>query len=141
VTALEASTLDLALPPELAAAVDIIALQGAPALDELVIYHRATRTLVMTELVFNITRPRGWFAHLVLFLVGCHGRLASSRAVRALVKDRTAARASAERILALPFETLVVAHGDVIEHDAPAWLQQALGWLLPSQQPAPLALL
>lgn len=139
-TALEASALHLALPPELAAAVEIIALQGAPALDELVIYHRATRTLVVTELVFNITRPRGWFAHLVLFLVGCHGRLASSHAVRALVKDPAAARTSAERILALPFETLVVAHGDVIEHDARARLEQALRWLWPSRQPAPRAL-
>lgn len=137
--ALDLAQPEPALPPELAAAVDVIPLRGMPGLDELAVFHRGTRALVLTDLVFNITRPRGWLAHLVLFLVGCHGRLGSSRALRALVKDRAAARASAERLLQLPFESLVVAHGDVIEHDARARLARALDWLLPAREAPALA--
>lgn len=133
------ATLEQGAPPELTAAVDVVPLEGAPGLDEFAFFHRATRTLVVTELVFNISRPRGLLAHLFLFLGGCHGRLASSRALRVLVKDRRAARASAERLLALPFETLVVAHGDIVERDARAQLAQALAWLLPAQKALPLA--
>lgn len=128
-----------ALPSELAAAIEVVPIAGLPGLDELVLYHRATRTLVVTDLVFNITRPQGWLAHLVLFLMGVHGRLCTSRAVRALVKDRDAARASVERLLALPFESLVVAHGDVIERDAHARLEQALAWLSPARKTVALA--
>jgi hypothetical protein len=124
-------TLEQALPPELTAAVDVIPLDGAPRLDEFAFFHRATRTLVLTDLVFNITHPRGLLAHLLLFLGGCHGRLACSRALRLLVENRAAARASVERLLALPFETLVVAHGEIIERDARARLEQALAWLEP----------
>lgn len=124
------------LPPELAAAVDVVPFQGVPGLDELVLFHRATRTLVVTDLVFHITQPRGWMAHLTLWLVGCHRRLASSRALRLLVKDRAAARFSAERILALPFERLVMAHGEVIERDAHARLERALAWLGPAPRTA-----
>jgi hypothetical protein len=75
----------------------------------------------------------------MLFIGGCHGRLASSRVLRLFVKDRTAARASVERLLALPFETLVVAHGDIIEQGARSQLEQALAWLKPSRKALPLA--
>jgi hypothetical protein len=132
------SALDHVVPPELAAAVEVVPVEGAPGLDEFGFFHRATRTLVLTDLVFNIRRPQGLLAHLLLALGGAHGRLASSRALRVLVKDRAAARASVERLLALPFETLVLAHGDIVEHDARSQLEQALAWLLPSRKPLPL---
>lgn len=132
--AIDVGTPEPTLPVELAAAVDVVPVGGVPGMDELVFFHRATRTLVVTDLVFHVTQPRGWLAHLTLFLSGCHRRLASSRALRLLVKDRAAARASVERILALPFETLVMAHGEVIEVDARARLERALAWLSPARR-------
>lgn len=114
------------LPPELAARVDALMLEGQPSVDEYVFFHRATRTLVVTDLVFNVREPNGWVANLVLYLVGCRGRLAQSRMFRALVKDRVAAAASAERFLALPIETLVMAHGEVVRTDARSALARAL---------------
>jgi hypothetical protein len=72
-------------------------------------------------------------------LVGCHGRLGQSRAVRFMVKDWTAASASAQRILEFGFDTLVVAHGEIV-HEAPqAELARALRWLLPERQALPAA--
>src|SRR6187401_1417849 len=53
------------LPPALGEAVEAVKLDGTPALDEFTFYHRATRTLVVTDLVFNIVRPEGLMAHLV----------------------------------------------------------------------------
>ena len=128
---LDPASLERTIPPELAAAVDVVALQGTPAMDELVFFHRATRTLVVTDLVFHVTEPRGWMAHLTFFVVGCYRRLAASRVQRLVIKDRTAARASVDRILALPFERLVMAHGEGIEHDAHPRLEQAMAWLKP----------
>lgn len=75
-------------------------------------------------------RPRGLVANVVLFLEGCRGRLAQSPAWRFMVKDRARARASAEQLLALPFETLVMAHGEIVREDARTRLAHALRWML-----------
>jgi hypothetical protein len=127
------ATLESGLPDDLAQAVELVAVAGAPALDEFLFFHRASRTLVATDLVFNMVAPEGWFTNLVLTLVGCRGKLAQSRAWRFAVRDRSAARASVERALALPFETLVVAHGEVVREQARVRLGEALSWLLSSR--------
>jgi len=124
------------LPAGLLAAVDVLRFEGAPALDEYVLFHRATRTLVVTDLVFNMVRPEGWLTHLVLWLVGCRGRLAQSRLVRQLVKERSAASHSVQQMLERPFETLIVAHGEIVREAARAQLTDALRWLLPSPRRA-----
>lgn len=114
------------LPQDLAAEVEAIRIDGIPSLDEFVFFHRASRTLVVTDLVFHVERPQGFVTHLVLWLVGCHGRLGQSRALRLLTKDRAAAAASAERLLILPFETLVMAHGEIVRERAAERLAAAL---------------
>lgn len=117
------------LPAALGAAVECMHIAGAPGMDEYVFYHRASRTLVVTDLVFNIRKPRGVLAHAVLFCVGCHGRLAQSRAWRFFVKDRALAAISIARVLALPIDTLIMAHGEVERDRAGERLATALRWL------------
>jgi hypothetical protein len=126
------ATLDAALPDELAASIEVLHIAGAPTFDEYTIFHRSSRTLVVTDLVFNV-RADGPQAHLVLFMVGCHGLLAQSRVWRIGIKDRPAARESVQAILALPFETLVMAHGEIVRVDARAKLAHALRWLAPPE--------
>ena len=130
-------TLERDVPDALTESVDITKFDGAPGLDEFVFHHRACRTLVVTDLVFNITEPRGFMAHLFLALGGCHGRLAQSRVLRFMVRERSLASASAERILAFDFSTLVMAHGDIVYDDARARLGNALRWLLPNRVALP----
>jgi len=136
-------TLDAELPGELSQAVEVIRFRGAPGVDEYVFYHRATRTLVVTDLAFNIERPRGLLANVVLFLMGCHRRFGQSRSFRYFVKDRSAAAEAAARMLSLPFQTLVMAHGEIVRDDAQAKLAGVLRWLTrrrPALPAAPRAL-
>jgi hypothetical protein len=128
------------LPAELGQTVDAVKVDGTPALDEFVFFHRPMRTLVVTDWVFNIVKPRGLMAHLVLSAVGCHGRLGQSRAIRFMVKDRAAASESAQRILSLGFDTVVPAHGDILHDDARARMAHVMRWLLPRPQVLPAAL-
>ncbi len=120
------ATLGAALPGELGSAVDAIAIEGVPAFSEFAFYHRPSRTLVVTDLVFHVERPRGFVANVVLALVGCHGRLGQSRVWRLAAKDRDALAASAARLLELPFESLVMAHGTIVTVDARERLRAAL---------------
>jgi hypothetical protein len=121
-----AATLDGPVPEELAAAVDVLRIEGAPSIDEFVFFHWASRSLVVTDLVFHVLQPRGFLAHLFLWLGGCHRRLGASRVWRLQVKDRAALRSSLERVLALPFERLVMAHGEIIQDAARSRLEEAL---------------
>lgn len=129
------------LPPALAESVEVQRIEGAQAVDEFVFFHRATRSLVVTDLVFNVVRPEGWVTGLVLRLVGCYRRLGQSRAWRVFIKDRAAAADSLSRMLAWPFETLIMAHGDIVhsdaEHDPRAMLTAAVRWVLPVRTALP----
>ena len=59
-------------------------------------------------------------------LTGVRSRLAVARTVRLLVRDKSAARASAAQLLRWPIQRVVVAHNAVIETDAHAQLARAL---------------
>lgn len=130
-------TLERDVPAELLESVEVLEFEGAPALDEFVFFHRAARALVVTDLVFNVTKPKGLMANLLLALVGCRGRLAQSRALRFMIRDRGAASASVERILKLDFETLLLAHGDPVTDHARARLANALRWYVPERAALP----
>ncbi len=117
-------------PAAWAADFDQHRIAGAPGLDEVVFFHRASKSLLVTDLVFNILEYRGWISGLVFRMAGVHKRLAQSRLLRTLTKDRAAAAASAQRILAWDFERVIMAHGEIIEEDARARMTEALGWML-----------
>ena len=130
-------TLDRELPAALRAALELIRLEGAPSVDEYAFFHRATGTLVVTDLLFNVVHPQGFWAHLILQLTGCHGCLAASRTWRLLVKDRAALGRSLQRLLELPLRTLVMAHGEIVQDDAHARLREALRYWLPAPRTLP----
>ena len=119
-------TLDGAALPELDGALEVELVRGVPKLNEVAVLHRVSGTLLVADLVFNVLEPRGLGAHLLFLSVGCHGRLAQSRAFRFMTRDRAAARQSARRILSWRFERLIPAHGEVVPEDARARLGLAL---------------
>jgi hypothetical protein len=132
-TALRARRPDLPIDEDLSDgspwgdAIVAVAIRGAPKLDEFEFLHRPSRTLLVTDLAFHVLTPATFATKLVLCGVGCHGRLGSSRAWRwVFAEDRAAVAASVERLLALDFDRLVPAHGDVIASGAAPALRQAL---------------
>ena len=102
---------------------------GAPKLNEVVFLHRPTGSLLVSDLLFNITRPANFMTGMVLTMAGTKGRLAMSRAWRGYTRDKRALKASVEKILAWPFTRILPGHGDVFEApDAPARARAAMTW-------------
>jgi hypothetical protein len=101
---------------------DAIALElvgGVPKLNEVVLFHRPSGTLVCADLVFHVTRPANLRTRLVLALMGAGGgRLAQSRMWGFLRQDRAAARASVARMLEWPIARIAPCHGEPVELDA-----------------------
>jgi hypothetical protein len=113
-----------------AADLDQCRVQGVPRMSEVVFLHRASRTLVLTDLAFHVLHAPSTLTRAFFRLTGVYGRFASSRVLRLLTRDRAAARRSVERVLSWDFDRVIVSHGEVLEHGGPEALRSALAWLL-----------
>jgi len=108
--------IDRELPGEIDAALDVELVGGAPGISECVVFHRASGTLACADLVFNVTQPANARTRFVLALMGAGGRaLRMSRFWGFARKDRDAAHASIERVLAWPIARVAPCHGEVAE--------------------------
>jgi hypothetical protein len=96
-------------------------------LHEVVLFHRPSRTLVLTDLCFNVHHSPSRMARWVFRADGMWRRFGPSRATRLLVSDRAAFRRSLEHILRWDFERIVPGHGEIVEKDGRAALRAA--WL------------
>jgi len=97
---------------------DAVRIEGATARDEIVFFHRASRTLYTADLFFNLYRTTGWLAPLAFRVMGTYRRFAIARRWRHWIEDRAAFDRSITQMLAWPFERVVVGHGNPIERDA-----------------------
>ena len=89
--------------------------RGAPSLNEVVFFHPATRTLILTDLAFNVSTDAARRSPLFYWLWDV-GRFGPHRFVRLRgIRDPLAAGASVERILRWDFDRIIVSHGDVLE--------------------------
>lgn len=118
-------------PPALADTIDTVLFAGAPIASEVVCYHGHSRTLICTDLVFNIHHTRSRASQLYLRASKAWQRCAQTPLMRALIRDRNAARHSLERMFAWPFERVIMAHGEIVEHDARRVLAQAVAAIAP----------
>ena len=116
-------------PREWAGQVDQVFFRGRPYESEVVFFHRPSRTLILCDLAFNFgpraARPTRW----LMRLLRSYGRFGPSTLDPWLIRDRSAARASLERILAWDFDRVVVAHGDVLEHSGHEAFRHGYRWL------------
>jgi len=103
---------------------------GVPKLAETVFLHVPSRSLIITDLAFNIEQPRGLGTYLVFNAFGTYRRFRTSRLISMLAKDRAAATASARAILNWDFERVVVSHGDIVQDNAKERMREALAPLL-----------
>jgi hypothetical protein len=110
--------------------IDQTSIDGAPGMDEVVFFHRPSRSLLVTDLLFNVRSPANRRTSLLLRLTGTRGRLAMSRVWRLLRRDRAAFAASLERVLAWSFTRIVPAHGEVLSADAARQARAAFAWAL-----------
>jgi hypothetical protein len=103
--------------------------RGVPSLNEVVFLHAASRTLLVTDLVFNVPASEAHRARLFYALVGAVDRFGPHRIVRMAVRDKQATRRSVAAILAWDFDRVVVSHGQVLETGGHEKFRAAFAWL------------
>lgn len=119
-----------AAPSAWAQDLDQVAVAGAPRMNEIVFCHRASRTLMLTDLCFNMRHSDSLVTRLFMRLMGGYGHFGPSRLARfVMMQDKAAVKASVERILALDFDRVTVTHGEVLETGGKQALREAFARL------------
>jgi len=117
-------------PPEAwRSSVEIELFRGASWINEIVLFHVPSRTLVLTDLAMNFRSAPNLLTAVWQRLFDARNRFGPTRFVRLVIRDHNAARRSLERILAWDFERVTVTHGEVLEAGGKAALRDAYAWL------------
>lgn len=104
----------------------LIEIEGVPQMKEFVFLHKASKTLILTDLCFNVTSPQGLGAWIILNLFGTYKKFAMSRLWLRVIKDKNLLRKSLNKLLELDFENIVVSHGDDVRGGAKELFIKAL---------------
>lgn len=100
--------------------------QGIPTVNEVVFYHTGSKTLILTDLLFNYSGEISFGIKLFTNALGVNGGPNVSRLIRhVFLKDREKAAESARRVLSLDFERVVLSHRDIIESDGKEIVRKA----------------
>jgi hypothetical protein len=97
--------------PELEA----LPLSGVPFLDETVLLHKPSQTLIGADIVMSACSKDHWSWRIAGRLTGCYEKIRVPPDVRRKVVDKSAAARSLENIRKASAQRLLVAHADVIE--------------------------
>lgn len=123
-----------AAPPDWAGEIDQVLVAGTRIMREVAMFHRASRTLILVDLIENFTDAtphtggalKFWFK----FVLRMWNNPLPAPEYRMGWSDRAAAAQSLRRILAWDFERIVLSHGDLIESDAHDVAEWAWGGVL-----------
>jgi len=117
--------------PVWAGSIDQVIFHGSLAMEEVVFFHLASRTAIVTDLIqrFDPAAMGGWRGWLMRLdgLVGPDG--STPREWRASFLDRRAARRAREQVLGWNPERVVIAHGDWIRANGREAIARALRWM------------
>jgi hypothetical protein len=117
-------------PTEWANEIDQTIFQAFPALNEVVFFHRSSRTIVFTDLLINIQNSESGYTRFLMWLDGGLGQVAVPRSFRLLLKMRRArARETIDQILSWEFDRLSLAHGEIVERGAKEIVRNAWSFL------------
>jgi len=105
-------------PPDWEGVIEHFVFGGMPMLNEAVFFHKPSRTLILTDLLFNFTEDLTLGQKVFAALEGVRGRPSLSVLARYLIiKDGVKVRESADRVLEWDFDRVLLAHKDIIEKD------------------------
>ncbi len=106
----------------------LMPLQSIPFTNEVVVLHRPSRTLVLCDLVVNLSPTSPWSTRAAMRCVcgypGCRSTLLERLGMR-----RPAARRELSTLAGWDFDRVIMAHGEIIETGGKQALLDAFGWL------------
>jgi hypothetical protein len=97
--------------------------------EEAVFFDPVSRTLILTDLCFNLGPGRSGYTRMMARAMGVYGRPAPSKLVKFYLKDRKLVRETIQKILKWDFDRIVLSHGDIVERGGKQHFRDAFDWL------------
>lgn len=105
---------------------NLIPILGMPKINEMIFYHKSSKSLIVTDLCFNLIDANGFGAWLILSLFGTYQKFGISRFFLKYVEDPIAFKSSIQNLFDFDFDHIILSHGQNIIGNAKAHLQKAL---------------
>jgi hypothetical protein len=115
-------------PQAWAADLDQVLVHGSFAMTEAAFFHRASKTALICDLIQHLPPAkglRGWLSK----RRGVVEQATTPLDYRATFTHRKAIKQAVKHIVGWNAERVIIAHGDLVEHGAAAFLQDALAWV------------
>ena len=110
---------------------DQLAFKGNPLFEEVLFFHRQSRTVILDDLIQIHPMVKGKTLRNALFklegVASPHGGVGLD--IRLSFTNRNLARRSLEKLLSWDFDKLIIAHGPCVEKDAKPFVERAFRWL------------
>lgn len=104
-----------------------IFIDGCKTLSETCFYHEQSKTLIATDLLFNMHHKMNFASRMAFIMAGAYHKLNMSRLIRVSRNDKKAFRNSLEKLLESPFENMILNHGESITRaEFENWLSKKL---------------
>jgi len=111
---------------------DQLAFKGNPLIEEVLFFHKASRTVILDDLIQIHPIVKGKYVRNTLFklagVVYPHGGVALD--IGLCFTNRNLARRSLKKLLSWDFDKVIIAHGPCIEKDAKPFVERAFRWLV-----------
>lgn len=108
--------------------VRLIPLKCFAMTQEVALLHRPSRSLIVTDLLFNLSKEMPFATRAAFTCLWAHPGCKTSLLER-VGMDRGVARQEIAALLELDFDRLIMAHGDVVETGGKEALEKAFAWL------------
>jgi hypothetical protein len=115
--------------PSFGGALETHLVQGIPHLNEVAFFQEASRTLLLTDLAFHPTAASSPGLRRWTWLTRVRDGFGPNGVVRLLIRDRSALRASLDRVLAWDFDRVTLTHGELLEKGGREAFRKAWAWL------------
>ena len=120
------------IPPDWAQDFNGVLFDAALNYQEWIFCHRATRTLILTDLIQNVPRPDNPLGRIAGALLDEGRGPKPSRLERALIRagrDLKRARLQLNQVSSWKFERIIMAHGNIVARDGQRVFRRAMRWI------------
>ncbi len=116
----------LPAPPEWSPEIEVLLIDGMPAVQEHVFLHVPSRTLIVADLVFNFAPVPGWTSFMRRRLMGVKESPDAARLYPLQIKDRAAYDRSVRELMTWDFDRIIVGHNELVPVNGKQLLAEAL---------------
>jgi hypothetical protein len=109
--------------------IDQVVFRAMPLLNEVIFCHKATRTLLLTDLAFNVHNTSSRLTRFMLQLDGAFAKFGVGHLEKRFIRDHAVARRCMDQIATWDFDRIILAHGKIVDTGGKEMLREAFAWL------------